>query len=48
MKSVLSRQAKHEFLQLIAPQYTQASSFQKKRLLEEFVATTGYVRKYAM
>src|SRR3989441_3920631 len=31
----------------MAPQYRQASPSQKKALLEAFMATTGYVRKYA-
>jgi len=31
----------------MAPQYRQASPSQKRTLLEAFIATTGYVRKYA-
>src|SRR5713226_3730873 len=31
----------------LAPQYRQASPSQKRTLLEAFIATTGYVRKYA-
>jgi hypothetical protein len=43
----LSFQAKREVLQQMAPQYGQASASQKRTLLEAFVATTGYVPKYA-
>jgi hypothetical protein len=43
----LSFQAKREVLQRMAPQYRQASASQKRTLLESFIATTGYVRKYA-
>jgi hypothetical protein len=31
----------------MAPQYRQASASEKRTLLEAFIATTGYVRKYA-
>ncbi|GHO65492.1 hypothetical protein KSC_043840 [Ktedonobacter sp. SOSP1-52] len=34
-------------LQQIAPAYHQASGLQKQEILEEFVITTGYARKYA-
>ena len=34
-------------LQQMAPQYREASSSQKRTLLDAFVATTGYVPKYA-
>jgi hypothetical protein len=43
----LSFQARREVLQQIAPQYREASPSQKRVLLEAFIATTGYVRKYA-
>jgi hypothetical protein len=32
----------------MAPMYQQASGSQKQNILEEFVATTGYARKYAL
>src|SRR5713226_3175808 len=32
----------------MAPQYREASPSQKRTLLDAFIATTGYVRKYAM
>jgi hypothetical protein len=40
-------QARREVLHQLAPQYRQASPSQKRTLLEAFVATTGYVPKYA-
>jgi hypothetical protein len=43
----LSFQARREVLQQMAPQYRRASLAQKRTLLDEFVATTGYVRTYA-
>ncbi len=47
MERSLSFQAKREVLHQMAPQYRQASSSQNRTLLEAFVATTGYVCKYA-
>ena len=47
MEQSLSFQAKREVLQRMAPQYHQASASEKRTLLEAFIATTGYVRKYA-
>jgi hypothetical protein len=43
----LSFQARWEVLHQMAPQYLQASPSQKRALLDAFIATTGYVRKYA-
>jgi hypothetical protein len=43
----LSYQARREVLQQVAPQYREASSSQKRTLLDAFVATTGYHRTYA-
>jgi hypothetical protein len=43
----LSFQAEREVFNQMAPQYRQASPSQKRTLLEAFIATTGYVRKYA-
>ncbi len=43
----LDRAARRAVLQQIAPQYQNASPSQKKRVLEGFLAATGYVRKYA-
>jgi hypothetical protein len=44
----LSLQAKREVLAQVGPQYRSASAAQKKLLLDAFVCTTGYHRKYAM
>jgi hypothetical protein len=43
----LSYQARREVLKQVAPQYREASSSQKRTLLDAFVATTGYHRTYA-
>jgi hypothetical protein len=48
VKSPLSYQARRELVECMAPQYRAASRSQKMRLLDTFVAMTGYVRKYAM
>ena len=48
MEQSLSYQARRELLQQTASQYRQASPSQKRALLEAFIATTGYVRKYTM
>ena len=47
MGKSLSYQARREVLQQDAPQYREASSSQKRTLLDAFVATTGYHRTYA-
>jgi hypothetical protein len=47
MEKSLSYQARREVLQRVAPQYREASSSQKRMLLEAFVAMTGYHRTYA-
>ncbi len=47
MELLLSFQARREVLQQMAPQYREAPPSQKRVLLEAFIATTGYVRKYA-
>src|SRR6266852_5568098 len=44
----LSLHTKREILHHMAPQYRKASSAKKCLLLDEFTATTGYNRKYAM
>jgi hypothetical protein len=43
----LSFQARREVLQQMAPQYRQAFPSQRRTLLEAFIASTGYVPKYA-
>lgn len=43
----MSRQGKRELLEAVRPRYLKASRAQKGRILDEFVAATGYNRKYA-
>jgi hypothetical protein len=44
----MSFQAKRELLTQVGPRYKDASHSQKSQILNEFVAATGYVRKYAI
>ena len=44
----MSFQAKRELLVQIAGRYRDASSTHKSQILDEFVAATGYARKYAI
>lgn len=44
----MSFQAKRELLVQIAPRYREAGSTEKTGILDEFVAVTGYARKYAI
>src|SRR5919202_6085774 len=46
VRSHLSFRAKREVLAQVAPRYQQASPDQKSLILDEFVAATGYARKY--
>ncbi len=48
MRSQLSYRSKKELLLQIAPRYTEASPALKTVILDEFVAATGYARKYAI
>jgi len=48
MRSQLSYRSKKELLLQIAPRYTEASLALKTVILDEFVAATGYARKYAI
>ena len=48
MRSHMSYRAKRELLLQIAPRYREASSVLKEVILDEFVAATGYARKYAI
>ena len=48
MGNGLRTQARRVLLYQMAPMYQQASGSQKQNILEEFVATTGYARKYAL
>jgi hypothetical protein len=44
----MTKQAKRELLKKIRPRYLKASKAEKTRILDEFVATTDYNRKYAI
>ncbi len=44
----MSFQAKRELLRQIAPRYQTAPHGQRSVILDEFVAATGYARKYAI
>jgi hypothetical protein len=48
VRSLLSFKSKRELLLQIAPRYREASSTLKTVILDEFVAATGYARKYAI
>jgi hypothetical protein len=45
---MMSFQAKRELLAQVAPRYRKARGGQKSRILDEFLAATGYQRKYAI
>ena len=44
----MSLQSRQELLLSFSPQYVNASPREKKKLLNGFVAATGYNRKYAV
>jgi len=44
----MTKIGKRELLEAIRPRYLQANRAEKGRILDEFVATTGYHRKYAI
>ncbi len=44
----MSPQARRAVLKAMRPRYRQASLAEKQRILDEFVAITGYHRKYAI
>ena len=48
MRSLMSFQAKRELLAQVAPRYREAGHEQKTVILNEFIAATGYARKYAI
>lgn len=43
----MSQRSKRELLERIRPRYLKAAKKEKQTILNEFVATTGYHRKYA-
>jgi hypothetical protein len=44
---MMSQRSKRELLEVIQPRYLKARRSEKKTILDEFVAATGYHRKYA-
>jgi hypothetical protein len=48
MRHRMSLNSKRELLSAIAPRYQAASKKQKQQILDEFVAATGYHRRYAI
>jgi len=44
----MTKQGKQELLKAVRPRYRKASKREKSRILDEFVASTGYNRKYAI
>ena len=45
---MMSQRSKREMIEAIRPRYLKASKAGKEQILDEFVATTGYHRKYAI
>jgi len=45
---MMSQGSKKELLETIRPRYRKASKTEKQKILDEFVAVTGYHRKYAI
>jgi len=45
---MMSQRSKREMIEVIRPRYLQANKAGKAQILDEFVATTGYHRKYAI
>lgn len=48
VRSLMSYQAKRELLLQVAARYREAGHAQKTAILDEFIAVTGYARKYAI
>lgn len=46
--AMMSQKSKHELAQTIKPRYTKATKTEKKKILDEFIANTGYHRKHAI
>lgn len=45
---MMSKQSRRDLLAAVAPRYREASKRERGRILDEFVASTGYHRKYAI
>ena len=44
----MSQRSKRELFAELQPRYLKASKAEKQKILDEFTATTGYHRKYAI
>lgn len=45
---MMSQRSKREMIESIRPRYLKANKAEKQQILDEFIATTGYHRKYAI
>lgn len=45
---MMSQRSKRELLEMVHPRYLKASKREKTKIVDEFVAATGYHRKYAL
>jgi len=45
---MMSQRSKRELLEVLRPRYLKASKAEKRKMLDEFTAVTGYHRKYAI
>src|SRR5205814_6994991 len=45
---MMSMKSKRELLTAVSPRYVTATGAEKRRILDEFAAATGYHRKYAL
>ncbi len=45
---MMSQRSKREMIEAVRPRYLKATKAGKKQILDEFIATTGYHRKYAI
>ena len=45
---MMSQRSKRELVETIRPRYLKADKAGKEHILDEFIATTGYHRKYAI
>ena len=48
MRLAMSHKTRRELLIQITARYRESDSVQKRSILDEFVASTGYSRKYAI